>query len=196
MPQAQTQDPRQAIAEANVDAILNGAERLLERRRPANISVVAAEAGVSRVTVYSHFRDRQRLLEAVLERTMRRAMAALESAEPERGPAVDALARVLAASWEEIGRSEGLGHASTAELSAEAIRRAHEPAQAVIRALVERGRRDGAFRTDVDASWLVTSLVALIHAAAAEARAGRLDPNTAVEALATTVIDLFVGRST
>jgi AcrR family transcriptional regulator len=188
--------PREAIAERNVEAILDAAHRLLQRREQPNISAVATEAGVSRPTVYAHFPDRQRLLEALVERAVRQTMASIESAEPERGPAGDALQRLLAASWEELARNEDIARASAAELSADAMRRAHQAAQAVIRKLIERGRRDGTFRTDLTTDWLVTSTLALIHAAAEEVRAGALDSEHALDALSHTVCDLFVGRAT
>jgi TetR/AcrR family transcriptional repressor of mexCD-oprJ operon len=196
MPEAPTQDSRHAIAARNVEAILDAAERLLQRRQQASISAVATEADVSRVTVYSHFRDRKQLIEALVERAVRRARTALESAEPERGAAFDALGRLVAASWEQLGHNEEIARAAAAELSADAMRRAHETARDVILKLVERGRREGTFRTDVTADWLVTSCLALIHAAAEEVRAGELDSNAALDALSVTVVDLFVGRAT
>jgi AcrR family transcriptional regulator len=189
----QAQDFRQAIAERNVEAILDAAQRLLERREQPNISAVAAEAGVSRPTVYAHFPDRQRLLEALVERAVRHTMTAIESAEPERGPAGDALQRLLAASWEELARNEETARAAASELSADAMRRAHHAARAVIRELVERGRREGTFRSDVGADWLVTSSLALIHAAAEEVRAGELDSDGVLQALSLTVADLLAG---
>jgi AcrR family transcriptional regulator len=192
----QAQDFRQAIAERNVEAILDAAQRLLERREQPNISAVAAEAGVSRPTVYAHFPDRQRLLEALVERAVRHTMTAIESAEPERGPAGDALQRLLAASWEELARNEETARAAASELSADAMRRAHHAARAVIRELVERGRREGTFRSDVGADWLVTSSLALIHAAAEEVRAGELDSEGALHALSLTVADLLAGPRT
>jgi hypothetical protein len=63
----------------------------------------------------------------------------------------------------------------------------------VIRRLVERGRREGAFRTDLPTGWLITSSLALIHAAAEEVRSGELDAQAALDVLAATVIELFVG---
>ncbi len=192
---AETQDPRRAIAERNVEAILDAAERVLGRHRRASISAVASEAGLSRVTVYAHFNDRRRLLEAVVERAVRRTMGAIESAEPDRGPAADALPRVIAASWEHLGRNEEIGRASAAELSADAMRRAHESARDVIRKLVERGRAEGAFRGDLPVDWLVTSCLALIHAAAEGVRAGELDSKAALDVLSVTIADLFVGGS-
>jgi TetR/AcrR family transcriptional repressor of mexCD-oprJ operon len=194
MPDAQSQDQRQAIAERNVGAILDGAERLLERREQPSISSVAAEAGVSRPTVYAHFRDGERLIEALVERAVRRSMAALESAEPERGPALDALRRVLATSWEELGRNEEIARAAAAELSADAMRRAHGAARAVLLELIERGRQEGTLRTDLPSGWLVTSCLALIHAAAEEVRATELEPKAAFDVLSVTVMDLLAGR--
>ena len=183
--------PRRAIAERNVEAILDAAERLLERRAQPSISAVAAEAGVSRPTVYAHFEDRQRLLEALVERAVRRATAALESSDPERGPAMEALQRLVASSWREIGHNEDIGRTAAAELSAEAMRRAHETARAVLARLVERGRREKAFRTDVPPAWLVTSALALIHAAAEAVREGELEPDSALEVLSASVLSLF-----
>jgi AcrR family transcriptional regulator len=194
MPEAKTQDHRKATAERNVEAILDGAERLLARRRRPSISAVAEEAGLSRVTVYSHFADRQRLLEAVVERGVRRAMAAIDSADPESGSAPEALQRLIEASWGEIGHNEQIGRASAAELSPEAMRRAHAAARATIRKLAERGRHEGTFRSDVPVEWLVTGCLALVHAAAEEVREGELDSDAALEALSITVADLFAGR--
>jgi AcrR family transcriptional regulator len=188
-----TQDLRQATAERNVEAILDGAERLLARHQRLNISAVAAEAGVSRPTVYAHFGDRTRLLEAVVERAVGRATAAIEAAEPERGPALEALERLIATSWEQLGHHEEIGRASAADLSGEAMRRAHESARAVIRKLAQRGRREKVFRADVPVDWLVTSSLALIHAAAEGVREGELRPDAALDVLTITIVDLFRG---
>lgn len=191
----QPQDARHAVAERNVGAILDGAERVLQRGEQMSISGVAAEAGVSRPTVYAHFPDLERLLEALVERTVRRTMAAIESAEPDRGHAVDALQRLLAASWEELGRHEVIARASAAELSAHAMRRAHHTARSVIRRLIERGQREGVFRTDVPVGWLVISCLALIHAAAEEARTGDLNSKAALDVLSVTILDVCTGPS-
>jgi AcrR family transcriptional regulator len=184
---------RQAVAAHNVESILDGAQRLLERRRQPTISAVAAEAGVSRPTVYAHFPDRRRLLEALVQRVVKLTMAAVRSAEPDRGSAEEALRRVLAASWEHLGRNEDIARAAAAELSPDAMRRAHESARGAIRTLAERGVREGSFRTDLTTGWLVTSCLALIHAAAEEVRVGELDSRAALETLLQTVVELFTG---
>ena len=76
-------------------------------------------------------------------------------------------------------------------VSAHAMRRSHETARAVIGEVIERGRREGAFRTDVTTGWQVTSCLAMIHAAAEEVRAGELASNAALELLSTTITDLL-----
>lgn len=192
-----TTDHRSAVAERNVEAILDAVEVLLERRSQASITAVANEAGVSRVTVYAHFRTREELLEAVLERAVQRASVALEAAEPDRGPPLDALDRVIAAAWRELDRNRSIAQATAEQLSPAAMRRTHEAAHAprLIRRLVERGRQEGTFRTDLPADWLVTSCFALMHACGDEVRADRMAASAALDILTASLRDLFVGTN-
>ena len=179
------------IAEHNVQAILDGTERLLQRGEQPSISAVASEAGVSRPTVYAHFPERGLLLQALVERTVQHAMSAIEAAEPDRGPAAEALPRLIASSWKQLAGHDEIVRAAARELSADAMRQAHESARGVIRKLIERGRKDGSFRTDLPLGWLVTATLALVHAAAEEARTGELDAEAALNTLALTITDLL-----
>lgn len=174
--------PREAIAERNVHAILDAAERLMVRGAVPSVSAVAVEAGVSRPTVYAHFPDRQQLVEAVVERTVSRVTAAIGSSEPQAGAASDALARLVAASWAEIGRHELIGQAASRELSAEAMHRSHHAALAMLHQLLERGRAAGEFRADVPAELLVSAALALVHSTAEAARRGLLESERAGDA--------------
>ena len=187
-------DHRRAVAERNVEAILDAAEALLERHAEATIAGVAAEAGVSRVTVYAHFPTREELLEAVVERAVRHASVALDSAEPSRGPAVDALDRVIAAGWSELDRHSTIADAAAKQLSPTALTRAHRAGRQRIRELIERGRDDGSFRTDVPTDWLVATFFALMHACGEEVRAGRLKRRAAPDALRRTIRDALCER--
>jgi TetR/AcrR family transcriptional repressor of mexCD-oprJ operon len=186
-------DHRRATAERNLEAILDAAERLVESGRQLSISAVASEAEVSRVTVYAHFEGLEQLVEALVERAVSRAVTSIQAAEPERGAAEEALQRVIAASWEELGRHQGIGHVVASGLTAEATHRAHHNAARLIRDLVDRGRREKAFRTDVPAEWLVASYFALVHGARDEVLAGRMSRGPALKALQVTLVDLFVG---
>jgi len=190
----QTTDRRRAIADRNVQAILDAAEELIRQQSPVTVAAVAAQAGVSRVTVYAHFATGDALLEAVVERAVGHTTTALAAARPDSGPPLEALARLVAVGWRELGRNAAMAQAAAARLPADAIARSHHGAVHQITELVTRGRNDGTFRADVPEGWLVTCCFALFHSCADEVRAGRLDPADAERVLTTTITDLFTGR--
>jgi AcrR family transcriptional regulator len=191
----QAADYRQATARRNIQAILDAAEELLERHARTSIAAVAAHAGVSRVTVYAHFPTWEAILEAVVERAVARTTALLEAAQPDTGPPVEALERMLAAGWLEVSRNAAMAQAAAEQLSPDALTRTHQAALRRIGDLVARGRQDGSFRDDLPAAWLITSTLALIHACASEVRAGRIDQDSAPPILTTTIRGLLTGRA-
>jgi AcrR family transcriptional regulator len=178
-PTSSTAHPREAVAQHNIEAILEAVERLMARGAAPTVSAVAAEARVSRPTVYAHFPDRLKLFEAVVERTVSQVIGAIASAQPADGPAAEALKRVVAASWAELSRHELIAQAAARELSAEALHRAHHAALAMLRELLERGQADGSFRSDLPVELLVSAALALIHTTADAARHGVLAPDAA-----------------
>jgi TetR/AcrR family transcriptional regulator, mexCD-oprJ operon repressor len=180
------------VAERNVEAILDAAEDLVQQGQ-ANISAVAAMAGVSRVTVYAHFPTWEALLEAAVERAVRRTMAALASVHPDDGPPVEALDRMIAAAWQHLARYQAMAAAVTELLSPEAITRTHQAAHHTVGALLARGQADGSFRTDLPAGWLITAAIALVHACSDAVRTGQIQEQDAVGVLTTSVRDLFTG---
>jgi TetR/AcrR family transcriptional repressor of mexCD-oprJ operon len=181
------------VAERNVEAILDAAEDLLQTQGYANISAVAVQARVSRVTVYAHFPTWEALLEAAVERAVRRTMAALRSVHPEDGPPVEALDRMLAAAWQHLAGYGAMAAAVAQLLSPEAVTRTHQAAHQTIGALLERGQAEGSFRTDLPTGWLVTACIALVHACSDQVRAGQIDERDAVRIITASVRDLFTG---
>src|SRR5215468_6743024 len=184
------------VAERNVEAILDAAEELLQSQGHTSIAAVAAQAGVSRVTVYAHFPNWTALLEAAVERAVRQTMTALQSVHPDDGPPVEALERLLAATWQHLARYGAMAAAVAELLSPEAVTRTHQAAHHAVGALLERGQADGSFRTDLPLRWLVTASIALVHACADEVRAGHIDEHDAIRILTTTVHDLLTGTQT
>ncbi|MCW3066127.1 MAG: regulatory protein TetR [Solirubrobacterales bacterium] len=188
-----TIDHRRAVAERNLEAILDAAERLLERRAQASITAVATEAGLSRVTVYAHYKTRVQLLEAVVARAVERAAVALEEADPESGPPLEALDRMIAVAWRDLDRNAAIAQATADQLTPAAMARSHQAAFRSLHKLVARGRDAGAFRTDVPGEWLITSCFALVHACGDEVRAGKLKAADAPGILQATLRDVFAG---
>jgi TetR/AcrR family transcriptional regulator, mexCD-oprJ operon repressor len=188
---AEPVDHRRATAERNVKAILDAAEALLHDGEVASIAAVAARAGVSRVTVYAHFSTREAILEAVIERAVARAVVAFDEAAAGTASSAEALERAVTASWAELSRHTAIAEAAAAQLSPEALRRTHEAGHAHARRMFEAGMASGEFRDDVPAEWLVSVYHALLHAAGDDVRAGRLDGETALHALTTTMRAAF-----
>jgi AcrR family transcriptional regulator len=179
---------RRADAERSVARILDAAVDALGDNQEASMAEIARRAGVVRATIYVHFPTRETLLEAVTERALAETAAAIAEAEPERGEPADALARVVGATWRKLGRYHALVAINIGTQAPEELRHRHGPVLGRLLPLVERGQAEGAFRTDVPAGWHLSMLLALIHAASAELRAGRVPTDEAEAALVATVL--------
>lgn len=181
---------QRADAQRSVAAIVSAAASCLAVDPEASITDIATAAGVGRVTVYGHFASRTELIDATMRHTLAEADAILGSVDLD-GAADVALGRLIASTWRLTARFRGLLVAAERTLPAEQILAAHaEPARR-IQSLVDRGRTQGVFRTDLPGHWLITMLHAVIHAAATEVSAGRLAEDDAAETITTTVLGVF-----
>ncbi len=185
--EGQAADRRKVAAERNVEAILDAAQDLLARTGLASVSAVAAQAGVSRVTVYAHFPTPEALMEAVVTRAVGRTAAVMAVVQPDQGPALAALDRLLAAGWRELDSYGAVASVALSQLSPAALTRTHQVAHEQVMGLIVRGQADGSFRQDMPAGWLVASCFALIHACAEQVCAGGLGPASALAVLTSTV---------
>jgi TetR/AcrR family transcriptional regulator, mexCD-oprJ operon repressor len=179
-----------ADAQRNIDAILEAAYRCLSHDPDASVGDIAKAAGVGRVTLYGHFGNRADLVDAVVQRALARFDEAMSSLDLDGDPR-EALGRLVESSWRPTAESANLLVAAERSLPPEKLMAAHEgPAQRVVD-LLERGREEGAFRTDLPTSWLVAMFHATIHAAATELAAGHLAPDAAAPTIATTLLATF-----
>lgn len=181
---------KRADARRNVRAILDAAAVCLSRDPDASVAEIARTAGVGRVTLYGHFASRAELVDAVVARAIEEGDAALDQVDLS-GDARDALVRLVEQRWLTIVQIGSLVTAAFDALSEERMRELHARPMQRVECLVERGRADGAFRTDLPATWLVGTLHRLMHGAAAEIEAGRLAPVEAATTIAATALAAF-----
>lgn len=184
-------DHRRAAAEHSIESILDAVESLLQQGEPVTTTAVASKAGVSRVTVYAHFPTPEALLEAVAARVVQRFGAGLDELELDVGPAPDALDRLIASAWRRHARYGRIAETLIPRLGAVRLRRSHAALHKPISDLIDRGRTEGTFRTDLPSGWLLASYFALVHACGEEVRAGRIKASQATAILQASIGSLF-----
>ena len=177
-----------ADAQRNVERILDAAVDALTDDVDASMTEVARRAGVARATVYVHYPTREALIDAVRARAFGEVADVIAQAAPQRDDPVEALKRVTAAAWRKLGRYHALVAISTSTQTPQELHDEHAAALGPLLPLIRRGQRSGAFRADVPAAWHLGMLLALIHAASAEVRAGRIDETAAEPAVIATVL--------
>src|SRR5688500_12387474 len=104
-PRVSSEQRRRADAERNLAAIIAAGRACLGRNPAASMTEIAQAAGVGRVTLYGHFASREDLVEAVVKDVMLAAEGAFEAARMDSGRAVEALGRLVRASWHALDGS-------------------------------------------------------------------------------------------
>jgi TetR/AcrR family transcriptional repressor of mexCD-oprJ operon len=179
---------RRSDADRSVQAILAAAVEALASDPDASMAEIARQAGVVRATIYVHFPTRESLLDAVMEHAVADVAHAMTDAEPQRGDPKEALERVLRATWKELGRFHSLLAINTGRLSVEELHRRHLPMTTLLVPLIERGQKQGVFRSDLPVSWHVAVIRAIVHTASAELRSGRISEADVAPVMLTTVL--------
>ncbi|HWM73649.1 MAG TPA: TetR/AcrR family transcriptional regulator [Nocardioides sp.] len=176
-------------ARRNVEAILDAATSCLARDPDASIGEIARTAGVGRVTLYGHFENRPTLVAAVADRAIAEADAALEAVDLDGDPAA-ALVRLVAATWTITYRYGALVVAAERVMPQDEMAAAHAGPRARAERLLERGRTEGRFRTDLPVAWLVTILHTITHAAATAVYNGEMTAEDAPRTIAATMVGM------
>ncbi|MFI6166425.1 TetR/AcrR family transcriptional regulator [Nocardia sp. NPDC051052] len=184
---------RRADARRSRRAILDAAARLLAVRPDAGLAAIAADAGVTRQTVYAHFASRDELLAAVTDHVTGKALEAIQAADLDSDSATMALLRMLEVSWRTFEELPALQQVTA---TAEADRRRHVPVNDHLVRLIRRGQHAGEFDPAATPEWLAAAIVGLGHAAGEEVRAHRMPLPDAERALRTSVLRLVAHGDT
>ena len=179
---------RRADAERSITAITNAALEALASDPDASMASIARRAGVVRATIYMHFPTRAWGRAAVMSAARGGGAAATRTAEPSRGEPKDALERVILATWRQLSEFHNILQINMRRLSAQELRRRHLPMTTQFIPLLERGQKEGAFRADVSATWLIAVVRAIVHAASTELQVGRLPEAEVEQTMLTTAL--------
>ncbi len=179
---------RGADAERHIEAVLDAALALVLAGDEPTMAAVARAAELSRVTLYAHFPTREDLLEALVQRTVSRSTSLVEDADVARGPAPQALARLVGSSWEALSGVRRLHAVAASAIPGDRLRGLHAPLVDPFLDLISRGQAEGHFRTDLPQDWLVATILNLLHLAAEEVDAGHLHTDRAGDVVTATVL--------
>jgi len=143
--------PRRDAAE-NREALIAAAVRVLNADVDASLEAIAAEAGLSRRSVYGHFANRDELVREVLRLDAERMAASVV-------PIVHEDARIEialygATLWAQVQHASVTAEFAVRGPYTELVAKALEPARAKLRHTVRRGVRDGVLRRDMHADAL------------------------------------------
>ena len=170
------------------EEILEATAAVLARRPAATMEELARAAGVSRATLFRRYPSRAELVADLSRRALDAYVQDVDRAEPERGPAAEALRRVLA---HLVALAPRYGLLALQPLEAVVEDRLLEQARSTedrLRALVRRGQEAGEFRVDLPADWCVVAVTWLIVGAADGLRTGRVAPADVERLVAETVL--------
>lgn len=188
---ADTTVRQRSDARQNAERILDAAICCFGRSATATMHDIAQQAELGRVTVYAHFSTRAGLVERALATAIERGDALLEASVSGDEDSVAALRRLVEASWELSAASANLWAAAVEELGAARVRELHgRPAQRV-EDLLSRGQHAGVFRADLDSTWLVGSLHALMKLALDEVSHDRLPRDHAADLITISALALW-----
>lgn len=148
------------IHDRTAAAILEAASHVLAEREGATMTEIAESSGVGRTTLYRYFATRDALLASLATAALAEAAGAVAAAGIERAPVPEALARVVRALLA-IGDRYVVLVREQVLLDEETLER---ELAAPVRAVLERGQRDGELRADVPAEWLLDLFVGLLTA--------------------------------
>lgn len=178
---------QRADARRNRAALIEAAISCLAVDPAATLGEIAEKAGVGRVTLYAHFGSRVDLIREVVTDVLGRSDEALESVDLTGDPA-EAMSRLLESSWWVTHQYGGLIVAAESALPPAELRDAHEKPAERVHALLQRGRKDGSFRSDLPISWQLDTIQAVIHAASGAVHRGAIRENDATGLIQKTVL--------
>jgi TetR/AcrR family transcriptional repressor of mexCD-oprJ operon len=154
-----------ADAARNRRAILDAAIHALAADPSVRLDQIATAAGVTRTTLYRHFRDREELVLAVYLEALEAVSRAISGARLEQGPVPAAFQRVADAVLGVSDEYQVLVMGPAADLADPLLIASYEQLLAPVAALAERGQAGGELAADLAPTWIAETLIGLLFTA-------------------------------
>ncbi|MBA0049367.1 TetR/AcrR family transcriptional regulator [Streptomyces sp. AJS327] len=154
-------------------AILSAAASVLSRRRDAPLAEIAAAAEVGRSTLQRYFPDRELLIAAVIEDSLRRLDTSLREARVDQGPPLESLRRLVNAMLD-VGDQVLFLYGDPRVSEAVDAGDGPDPAAEEIRRLIARGQSGGLIDAEVSGAWIEHVLWAHVSAGCLAVSGGTL----------------------
>lgn len=159
------------------EAILRAASSALRTHERAGMADIATASGVSRATLYRHFATREKLLLEMGRFAAEESVRALDAANIDAVPAAEGLARMTRALLT-VGREFWVVSRHHSRLWPE-----EESVRDRMRALADRGQREGVLRTDLPGEQLAALHGSLVLGALSVEPLSRLGVEDATDAI-------------
>jgi AcrR family transcriptional regulator len=143
-------------------AILSAAASALARNRAATLADIADAADVGRSTLHRYFSDREELVNAVVEDSLRVVGQSMREAALDQGTPLEAMRRLVAALVDSGDRLLFL-FGDPRVLAGVRSDDGLDPAGQPVIDLIERGQAEGVFDRQVSAAWIQHALWALVY---------------------------------
>jgi AcrR family transcriptional regulator len=181
------QDSDASRKDARRAALLNAAGELLAKHPTASLAEIADYAGIGKATLHRYFASRDDLMLALGYRALETVAAAIDACEPERGPVIEALTRVIEAL---VPLGDKLHFLLSEPIldTHPGFTAADRASQHAVRRLIERGQVGGELRSDLSAEWMLHHLNYALFATWQSVHDGFVARRDAPRLLATTLL--------
>ena len=165
--------PKSSVRSRTRDAILAAAASVLARDRAAPLPAIAEAAGVGRTALHRYFPDRESLIAAAVQDSIRAISESIADAELDQDSPLDAMHRAVAA-MVAVGDRLTFVFGDPHLLEGYAAPDGLVPPNDPVIELIKRGQAEGVFDPDVSPSWIQHVLWVLVYRGCEDADSGEL----------------------
>lgn len=169
------------------ETILDVAIKVLIENKSASMQDIAVATGIGRTTLHRYFASREELLRAIARAALAAVDEATEASRLEEGTALEAMERAVNTMMT-IGHRINFLHNVWQFEDDEEIYTGNMRRLDAYEALMLRGQREGSFRSDLPARWMVEALTGLVLMAWESIRDGYTAPRDAPRFVLTTLV--------